>query len=160
MNTGLVRSNLVEREDSVKMVDVSEKKSVQRYAEAVGDIILQPETISKIRSGTTKKGNVLAVSETAGILAAKKTSEIIPLCHQIPLTSVKIGFEFSENRIHATCGVSAKYVTGVEMEALVGVTTTLLSIWDMVKYLEKDSKGQYPNASLENIRVTMKRKDE
>lgn len=141
------------------MVDVSEKESVQRYAEAVGDIILQSETINKIRNRTTKKGNVLAVSETAGILAAKKTSEIIPLCHQIPLTSVQIGFEFSETRIHATCGVSAKYVTGVEMEALVGVTTALLSIWDMVKYLEKDSEGQYPNASLQDIRVTMKRKN-
>jgi cyclic pyranopterin phosphate synthase len=142
------------------MVDVSGKEVVQRYAEAVGEIVLQPETIHRVRAGSTKKGNVLAVSETAGILAAKRTSEIIPLCHQVPLTSVEIGFEFSETGICATCGVSAKYVTGVEMEALVGVTTALLSIWDMVKYLEKDAKGQYPNASLQNIRVTVKRKDE
>jgi cyclic pyranopterin phosphate synthase len=142
------------------MVDVSEKEIVQRYAEAAGDIILQSETIDKIRTGSTKKGNVLAVSETAGILAAKRTSETIPLCHQIPLTSVEIAFELNETQIHATCGVTAKYVTGVEMEALVGVTTALLSIWDMVKYLEKDAKGQYPDTSLQNIRVTMKRKDE
>jgi cyclic pyranopterin phosphate synthase len=151
---------MVEREQPVRMVDVSEKEVVHRYAEAVGDIILQQGTIDKIRTGSTKKGNVFAVSETAGILAAKRTSEIIPLCHQVPLTSVQIGFEFDEGRIHATCGVSAKYVTGVEMEALVGVTTALLSIWDMVKYLEKNAEGQYPNASLQNIRVTIKRKDE
>ncbi|MFW9788909.1 MAG: cyclic pyranopterin monophosphate synthase MoaC [Candidatus Thorarchaeota archaeon] len=149
---------MVDREQSIKMVDVSGKKMVKRYAEAVGDIILQSETSKKIRAGTTKKGNVLAVAETAGILAAKKTSEIIPLCHQIPLTSVEVKFEFNDTGIHAICGVSAIYVTGVEMEALVGVTTALLSIWDMVKYLEKDSEGQYPHARLGNIRVTTKRK--
>ncbi len=149
-----------EIKQSIRMVDVSEKKMVKRYAEAVGDIILQPKTIEKIRDGTTKKGNVLTVAETAGILAAKKTSDSIPLCHQIPLTSVEIRFEFSESSIHATCGVSAIYKTGVEMEALVGVTIALLSIWDMVKYLEKDSDGQYPHARLENIRVKTKRKGE
>jgi cyclic pyranopterin phosphate synthase len=155
-----VRNGLDERTHSVRMVDVSGKEVIQRYAEAIGDIVLQPETINKIRNETTKKGNVLAVSETAGILAAKRTSEIIPLCHQVPLTSVELGFEFKETGVRVTCGVSAKYVTGVEMEALVGVTTALLSIWDMVKYLEKDSEGQYPNARLENIKVTVKRKDE
>ncbi|MHA2080721.1 MAG: cyclic pyranopterin monophosphate synthase MoaC [Candidatus Thorarchaeota archaeon] len=149
-----------EKEHSVRMVDVSGKEAVKRYAEPIGDIVLQPETINRIRAGSTKKGNVLAVSETAGILAAKRTSEIIPLCHQVPLTSVELGFKFTETGIRVTCGVSAIYVTGVEMEALVGVTTALLSIWDMVKYLEKDSEGQYPNASLENIKVTVKRKDE
>lgn len=149
-----------ERNQSVRMVDVSGKKPVQRYAEAVGDIILQPQTLDKIRAGTTKKGNVLTVAETAGILAAKRTSETIPLCHQVPLSSVEFGFEFHETGIRATCGVSAIYMTGVEMEALVGVATALLSIWDMVKYIEKDSEGQYPNTRLENIRVSVKRKDE
>jgi len=151
---------LTDREKPVKMVDVSGKETIQRYAEAAGEIILQAETINKIRTGSIKKGNVLAVSETAGILAAKRTSEIIPLCHQVPLTSVEVLFNLDETKIHATCRVSAMYLTGVEMEALVGVTTALLSIWDMVKYLEKDSEGQYPNARLENIRVTEKRKYE
>ncbi|MFW9870839.1 MAG: cyclic pyranopterin monophosphate synthase MoaC [Candidatus Thorarchaeota archaeon] len=149
-----------EKKQSIRMVDVSGKNMVKRYAEAVGNIVLQPETITRIRDGTTKKGNVLAVAETAGILAAKHTSDSIPLCHQIPLTSVEIGFEFAKTGIQATCRVSAIYLTGVEMEALTGVTIALLSIWDMVKYLEKDSEGQYPHARLENIRVTMKRKGE
>ncbi|MFW9963175.1 MAG: cyclic pyranopterin monophosphate synthase MoaC [Candidatus Sifarchaeia archaeon] len=151
---------MAERENPVEMVDVSGKETIQRYAEASGEIILQTETINKIRIGSIKKGNVLAVSETAGILAAKRTSEIIPLCHQVPLTSVDVLFNLDETRINATCRVTAKYMTGVEMEALVGVTTALLSIWDMVKYLEKDSEGQYPTVKLENIRVTEKRKYE
>lgn len=155
-----MRSKLVKRENPVKMVDVSGKETIQRYAEAVGEIVLQADTINKIRAGSIKKGNVLAVSETAGILAAKRTSEIIPLCHQIPLTSVEVVFNLNKTKIHAACRVTANYLTGVEMEALVGVTTALLSIWDMVKYLEKDADGQYPNAKLENIRVTEKRKDE
>lgn len=158
MSIGLVRNKLNERKDSVRMVDVSEKDVIKRYAEASGDIVLKAETMKEIQNGTIKKGNVLAVSETAGILAAKKTSEIIPLCHQIPLTSVEVSFNPSKTGVHATCRVSANYVTGVEMEALVGVTTALLSIWDMVKYLEKDADGQYPEARLENIRVIEKRK--
>jgi cyclic pyranopterin phosphate synthase len=160
MRIGLVRSKLNERKDSVRMVDVSEKDVIKRYAEASGNIVLKAKTIKEIQDGTIKKGNVLAVSETAGILAAKKTSEIIPLCHQIPLTSVEVFFNLNKTGVHATCRVSANYVTGVEMEALVGVTTALLSIWDMVKYLEKDTGGQYPDARLENIRVIDKRKGE
>ncbi|MFW9807079.1 MAG: cyclic pyranopterin monophosphate synthase MoaC [Candidatus Thorarchaeota archaeon] len=151
---------MAERENPVRMVDVSEKESINRFAEASGDIILNAETLKRIRDGTIKKGNVLAVSETAGILAAKRTSEILPLCHQIPLTSVEVLFDIEENKLNATCRVSANYKTGVEMEALVGVTTALLSIWDMVKYLEKDLQGQYPTTRLQNIRVVEKRKNE
>ncbi|UCH05919.1 MAG: cyclic pyranopterin monophosphate synthase MoaC [Candidatus Thorarchaeota archaeon] len=142
------------------MVDISDKPAAVRVAEAVGEIVLQPATVEAVRLGTTKKGDVLSVSETAGIMAAKKTDELIPLCHQIPLSSVGITFEFKPDRILAVCRVTATYATGVEMEALVGVTTALLSIWDMVKYLEKDSEGQYPTARLEGIRVTLKQKEE
>jgi len=149
---------MTDNENSVRMVDVSEKKVVSRTAEAMGEIILHPDTVTAIREGTIKKGNVIAVSKTAGIMAAKRTAEIIPLCHQIPLSSIDVSFSFAEDKILATCKVVALYVTGVEMEALVGVTSALLSIWDMVKYLEKDEEGQYPTARLENIRVTMKRK--
>jgi cyclic pyranopterin phosphate synthase len=143
-----------------KMVDISEKPQSYRKAQAVGDLVLSPTTIEAVRLGTTKKGNVLSVSEVAGIMAAKKTSDIIPLCHQIPLSSVDISFEFHDDCIKGTCEVIATYSTGVEMEALVGVTTALLSIWDMTKYLEKDLDGQYPTARLEGVRVIKKEKAE
>jgi cyclic pyranopterin phosphate synthase len=146
-------------EDPIKMVDIASKSISHRKAEAIGEIVLAPSTITKIRDGAIKKGNVLAVSEIAGIQAAKKTADIIPLCHQIPLLSIQIAFDYFVDRIRATCEVTADYTTGVEMEALVGVTTALLSIWDMVKYLEKDSEGQYPVARLEGICVTKKLKE-
>jgi cyclic pyranopterin phosphate synthase len=148
------------RRSETKMVDISEKPQVFRRALAVGELILSSNTIEAVRLGTTKKGNVLSVSEIAGIMAAKKTSDIIPLCHQIPLSSVDVSFEFHDDRIKGSCEVVATYSTGVEMEALVGVTTALLSIWDMTKYLEKDSEGQYPTASLEGVRVIKKEKVE
>ncbi len=144
--------------DPVSMVDVSSKEVVGRTAEAVGTIVLQPSTVEAVREQRTKKGDVLTVSEIAGIQAAKRTAELIPLCHQIPLSSIQISFIFGEDRITTRCTVRAQYTTGVEMEALVGVTTALLSIWDMVKYLEKDDDGQYPIARLEDIRVTRKEK--
>jgi cyclic pyranopterin phosphate synthase len=142
----------------VRMVDISEKPFSMRTSQAEGELILSPETVRAVRLGKTKKGNVLSVSEVAGIVAAKKTSEIIPLCHQIPLSSVSVSFDFLEDRIRSVCEVVATYSTGVEMEALVGVTTSLLSVWDMTKYLEKDSRGQYPVARLEGIRIVRKEK--
>ncbi len=142
----------------VRMVDISEKPFSVRTAHAVGDVVLKPETVELVRTGRTKKGDVIAVAETAGIIAAKRTSGIIPLCHQIPLTSVSIEFMFLPDRIRAGCEVAATYATGVEMEALVGVTTALLTVWDMVKYLEKDEQGQYPTARIVDIRVTKKEK--
>ncbi len=157
---GWVTDRLSERKEPVRMIDISGKPESARLAEAAGEIVLRPETVEAVRLGTTKKGDVLSVSETAGIMAAKKTADLIPLCHQIPLSSVAISFEFRGDRIAAVCTVAATHATGVEMESLVGVTTALLSIWDMVKYLEKDSEGQYPNARLEGIRVLLKRKDE
>ncbi|MFX0045695.1 MAG: cyclic pyranopterin monophosphate synthase MoaC [Candidatus Hermodarchaeota archaeon] len=149
-----------ERKEPVRMADISDKPISVRVAEAVGEIVLQPTTVEAVRLGTTRKGDVLSVSEAAGIMAAKKTDELIPLCHQVPLSSVGITFEFKPDRISAVCRVTATYTTGVEMESLVGVTTALLSIWDMVKYLEKGSEGQYPTARLEGIRVTLKQKEE
>jgi cyclic pyranopterin phosphate synthase len=144
----------------VRMIDISEKQLSFRKSRAEGELVLHSETIDAIRTNSTKKGNVLSVSKIAAIMAAKKTSEIIPLCHQIPLSSVSVSFELLEDRIRCTCEVAATYSTGVEMESLVGVTTGLLSIWDMTKYLEKDSKGQYPLARLEGVRVIKKEKVE
>jgi len=143
---------------SIDMVDISDKDVVPRFAEAEGEILLRPDTLEKIRRGEIKKGDVLATAEVAGIQAAKRTHELIPLCHQIPLSKVKILFDVREDRIAARCLVKAEYKTGVEMEALVGATVALLTVWDMVKYLEKDEAGQYPLTRLSGVKVLKKEK--
>lgn len=146
-------------EKGVKMVEVGHKDVVFRKAIAKGKIRLKPDTIKLIQEGKTKKGNVIATAQIAGILAVKRTWEIIPLCHPIPLTGVDISFEFGEDYIEATCEVRAYYKTGVEMEALTGVSVALLTIWDMVKAVEKDEKGQYPVTRIYDIRVVEKIKE-
>jgi len=146
-------------EKGVKMVEVGHKEVVFRKAVAKGKIKLKPETIRLIQEGKTKKGNVIASAQIAGILAVKRTWEIIPLCHPIPLTGVDISFEFGEDYIEATCEVRAYYKTGVEMEALTGVSVALLTIWDMVKAVEKDEKGQYPATMIYDVRVVEKVKE-
>ena len=93
-------------------------------------------------------------------MAVKKTPELIPLCHNIPIGQVDVEYEFSEDTIEARCRVVTNAQTGVEMEALMGVTTALLNIWDMTKYLEKDADGQYPDTVITDIRVLEKRKEE
>ncbi|WP_010478400.1 cyclic pyranopterin monophosphate synthase MoaC [Thermococcus zilligii] len=147
-------------ERGVKMVEIGHKDMVFRRAVAKGRIRLKPETIRLILEGKTKKGNVIATAQIAGILAVKKTPELIPLCHPIPLTGVDVSFEFGEDYVEAVCEVRAYYKTGVEMEALTGVTVALLTIWDMVKAVEKDERGQYPNTRIEGIEVAVKEKGE
>lgn len=146
-------------EKGVKMVEVGHKDVIFRKAIARGRIRLKPETIRLIQEGRTKKGNVIATAQIAGILAVKRTWEIIPLCHPIPLTGVDISFEFGKDYIEATCEVRAYYKTGVEMEALTGVSVALLTIWDMIKAMEKDEKGQYPFTKIYDVRVVEKVKD-
>lgn len=141
------------------MVNISDKPIVKRVAEAEGKIWLQPKTIEKIRKGLAEKGDVFSIADVAGILAVKKTPELIPLCHQIPLSQVDISFEIGENFVTTRCRVVGEYKTGVEIEALVGVTVALLTIWDMVKYLEKDEAGQYPHTKIDEVRVLKKRKE-
>jgi cyclic pyranopterin phosphate synthase len=148
-----------ERSNPIKMIDVSDKEVVHREAEATGRIRLKPETIEKIRSGEIEKGDPLPAAEIACILAVKKTPELLPMCHPIPITSVDTEFIVTEDYIEARCRVTADYKTGVEMEALTGVATALLTIWDMVKYLEKDEDGQYPSTAITGVKVTEKRKD-
>jgi cyclic pyranopterin phosphate synthase len=140
------------------MIDVSEKPIVLRKAQAVGRITLSPKTLEEIKAGRIKKGNPLPVAEVAAMNAAKQTHLLIPHCHQIPLDTVRVDFEVHADRIEAICNVSAQARTGVEMEALVGVTMALNTIWDMVKYLEKDDKGQYPSTRITDIRVLKKEK--
>ena len=144
----------------VNMVDVSSKPLIFRTTEAEGTIRLSSKTMDALKRGTVKKGDVLATAEIAGILAAKKTPELLPLCHQIPLTSVNLAFHLIDDGVKVRCTVNATYRTGVEMEALIGVSTALLTIWDMVKYMEKDGKGQYQNTKIEDIKVIKKVKKE
>ena len=146
------------KEKTVKMIDVSGKEVVHREAEAVGTIVLRKETLEAIEEGRVEKGDPLRVAEVASIQAVKRTPETIPLCHPIPITSVATEFDLGDDRIEARCRVTADYKTGVEMEALVGVTAALLTVWDMVKYLEKDDEGQYPSTVITSVRVVEKRK--
>jgi cyclic pyranopterin phosphate synthase len=141
-----------------KMVNISAKKDTRRVAIARGEIVLRESTIKTIINGKIEKGDALRTAEVAGILALKRTHEIVPLCHPIQITSAEIKFFIQKEKILAECKVEAIYKTGVEMEALVGVTTALLTIWDMVKYLEKDRSGNYPTTRVREIEVVKKRK--
>jgi cyclic pyranopterin phosphate synthase len=140
------------------MVDIGAKEVVERAATAEGVLVLRASTLDVIRANQIKKGDVIGASKLAGIQAAKATSTILPLCHQIPLTSIELDLSIEKNGLRASCRVSAHYRTGVEMEALVGVSAALLNAWDMVKYLEKDSDGQYPETSIRDVRVVKKLK--
>jgi len=140
------------------MIDVTEKPVVRRLAEAAGKIYLSRDTIEVIKAGKIKKGNPLPVAEVAGMNAAKQTHLLIPHCHQLSLDTVGITFEISDDFIEARCVVKAQARTGVEMEALVGVSMALNTIWDMVKYLEKNAEGQYPVTRIADIRVLQKHK--
>jgi len=144
--------------EPLKMVDVSDKPVVKRFAEAEGMLRLRRETIEKIREGLVEKGDVFSAANVAGILAAKRTPELIPLCHLIPLSKVDVSFCVHETDVTAKCTVVGECKTGVEMEALVGVSAALLTVWDMVKYLEKDEKGQYPYTEITGIKVLEKKK--
>jgi cyclic pyranopterin phosphate synthase len=140
------------------MIDIAKKESVLRTAEAAGTITLRRETIEAIRAGKVKKGDPLAVAEIACIQAVKGTPDLIPMCHQVLISSVNAEFTLGQDHVEARCRVSATYKTGVEMEALTGVSIALLTIWDMVKYMEKNEAGQYPATRITDIRVIEKRK--
>jgi cyclic pyranopterin monophosphate synthase len=140
------------------MVDVTEKPVVRRQAEAAGKIHLSPGTVRKIVGGEIKKGDPFLVAEVAAMNAAKQTHLLIPHCHQLPLDTVKVGFEIINDGVEVRCLVRAQARTGVEMEALVGVSIALNTVWDMVKYLEKDEQGQYPGTLMTDIRVIRKEK--
>ena len=142
------------------MIDVTGKPVVRRMAEAGGKIALSSGTIKKIEEGGIKKGDPFLVAEVAAMNAAKQTHLLIPHCHQIPLDTVKVTFEIVDATVQAKCLVRSQARTGVEMEALIGVSVALNTIWDMVKYLEKNDQGQYPYTMITDIRVLKKEKDE
>jgi len=140
----------------MSMIDITKKRDVRRTAKASGVIRLRKETVNQIREGKIKKGDVLETAKIAAMLAVKKTPELIPHCHPIPITGIDVNFKISDEEIKVVVEVIATAKTGVEMEALTGVSTALLTIWDMTKYLEKDDKGQYPDTEITDIRVVEK----
>jgi cyclic pyranopterin monophosphate synthase len=141
------------------MIDVGDKPVVLREAVATGRIVLSAETMDAIRGGSVRKGDPIAVAEVAAMQAAKQTSLLIPHCHQVPLDTVDLEFSVGDYGVQASCRVKARARTGVEMEALIGVSAALCTIWDMVKYLEKDPEGQYPKTRVTDVRVIKKAKD-
>ncbi len=141
-----------------KMVDIGRKPDVRRRAVATGLIRLKPSTIRAIRARHVEKGDPLPTAEVAALQAVKAVWQVLPHTHPIPITSASVTFNVRSDRIAVTTTVEATYKTGVEMEALYGVAVALLTIWDMVKALEKDSTGQYPTAAIEGVRVISKEK--
>ena len=126
------------REDgAVQMVDVTKKEATSREAVAAGEIRMSRETVDLIARGELPKGNVLETARLAGIMAAKRTSEIIPLCHPLGVTGIDISFEVSEDRISVEAVVRVPGKTGVEMEALLTASVSLLTIYDMCKAVDK-----------------------
>lgn len=121
------------------MVDVTEKEVTERLAIAKGKIKVNKDVFEAIRSGTLRKGDVLGVARVAGIMATKRTSDLIPMCHVLMITKSSVEFEMLEKKleIEATCTVKVSGKTGVEMEALTGVTMALLTIYDMCKAMDK-----------------------
>ncbi len=122
---------------AARMVDVSDKASTVREAVAEGRIEMAPDALAAIRDGTTKKGDVIAVARIAGIMAAKRTSDLIPLCHPIALSSVTVDFTFGETAVTATATARTTGPTGVEMEALTATSVALLTLYDMAKAMDR-----------------------
>jgi cyclic pyranopterin phosphate synthase len=127
-------------------------------AQASGRIHLSSKSIEEIKAGRIKKGDPFQVAEVAAMNAAKQTHLLIPHCHQIPLDLVSVQFKVNDDYVEANCIVSAQARTGVEMEAVIGVSMALNTLWDMVKYIEKDAQGQYPYTRITDIRVLTKKK--
>jgi len=143
------------------MVDITPKPEVFREATAKGRIKLKPKTVRLIREHKIEKGDPFEVAKVAGILAAKNTSSLIPLCHPLPLTNVNLSLKIvDDSSVEVEATVKTRAQTGVEMEALVAASVALLTVWDMTKQYEKDVKGQYPSTVIENVHVVRKIKHE
>jgi cyclic pyranopterin phosphate synthase len=145
----------IDAKGEARMVDVSSKPIVSRRAVASGHILLRPTTIKLIESESVAKGNVLACARLAGILAAKKTGDLIPLCHPLPLTHCEVELEIppSKDRVVITASARVDARTGVEMEALTAVSLAALTIYDMCKAVDKSMR-------IEGIHLVSKTKEE
>ena len=142
----------------VRQVDVGAKPELPRRAVVVGELAVGPAARSAVRRRAVTKGDPIATGELAGLLAMKRTSELIPHCHAVRLTLARVDLGVSPRGVRVRAEAGAVDRTGVEMEALVGATVALLAVWDMVKYLEKDSRGLYPRTRLGPVRVVAKEK--
>ena len=130
----------IDSDGRAHMVDVADKADSKRMARARGFVFLSSETLAAITEGRSKKGDVLAVAELAGIMAAKKTAELIPLCHPLPLSRVKLVLTAEADSVAVTAEVGCTGKTGVEMEALTAVSVACLTVYDMVKAMEKTAR--------------------
>ncbi|OGO22163.1 MAG: molybdenum cofactor biosynthesis protein C [Chloroflexi bacterium RBG_16_51_16] len=141
----------LDEQGQVQMVDVGNKPDTERVAIARGEIHMKPETLDLIRTGDIEKGNVLTIAKVAGINAAKKTAELIPLCHSLQLTHIGLDLELDPSLpgIHITATVKTTAKTGVEMEALTAVSIAALTVYDMTKAVEKTMR-------IQNIRLVEK----
>ena len=139
----------IDEQGHARMVDIGAKATTERLAVAQADVHLSPQTLTLVREGKAAKGDVLAVARVAGIMAAKKTSELIPLCHPLALTSVQVDFGFEPWGIRIECQARTTGPTGVEMEALTAVAVAALTIYDMVKAVER-------GARIENVHLVHK----
>lgn len=140
----------------VQMVDVGSKKTTRRRAVATGQIELTQDTIELVETDALEKGDVLATVRIGAVQAVKRTWDTIPMCHQIPITNIETEIDLQERAISLTVAVETTGKTGCEMEAIQGVTTGLGVVWDMVKAVEKNPSGQYPDTRISNVRVLEK----
>jgi cyclic pyranopterin phosphate synthase len=127
----------IDEKGNALMVDVSDKNTTQRTAVAEGRIIVGPRILEAVRLRSAAKGDALSVAQLAGIMGAKRTADLIPLCHPLPLTGCRVTLELGDNEILARCTVKTQGRTGVEMEALTGVSVALLTVYDMCKGMDK-----------------------
>lgn len=141
----------VDESGRARMVDISNKPDTPRIAIAKGEVVMRPETLALIESGSMGKGDVLSVAQVAGVMAAKRTSDLIPLCHPLPLNQISVEFELDESLPGVKIVASVKTLgkTGVEMEALTAVAVSALTIYDMAKAVEK-------TLLIQNIRLVEK----
>ncbi|MDR6786774.1 cyclic pyranopterin phosphate synthase [Sphingomonas sp. BE138] len=140
----------LDADGAAHMVDVGDKAVTRREAVATGRIVMSPDALAAIRDGAVKKGDVLAVARVAGIMAAKRTSDLIPLCHPLPITRVALDLSLADDGLAAVATVATDGKTGVEMEALTAVSTALLTVYDMAKAIDK-------TMTIQDIRILQKR---
>ena len=136
-DTAMTKLTHLDDHGNARMVDVGGKAATQRVAVASGRIRMSPQALAAIRGGEVPKGDVIAAARIAGIMAAKKTGELIPLCHPLALDAVTVDFAFEENAVRATATASLTAKTGVEMEAMTATSIALLTIYDMAKAIDK-----------------------
>jgi cyclic pyranopterin phosphate synthase len=140
------------------IIDVGSKPIVEREATATGLIRLSAESVDLVINGNSPKGDVREASTISAIQAVKETSRTLPHCHPIPIEGCNVDWKIEGRNLRCTVTVRTHWTTGVEMEALCGVSAGLLCAWDMLKPIEKDENGQYPDVSIEDIRVLRKKK--